>query len=145
MKAPLFAVHALCVGSCAVAFAEDFPRFYEVRDPGAAKAFALEQAADLRASFSPFNERFDIGVGMIAKDVYSPQGFTFAELEHFWRTQAAGRFVCVTLDKNDLGEEQRNKLIRRLAEYLFKCGVRRVRIHQGDGLGVGVLFDEDRK
>lgn len=128
-----------------MAFAEDLPRFYEIRDPGAAKAFALEQAADLRASFSPSNERFDIGVGVVAKDVYSPQGFTFAELEHFWRTQAAGRFVCVTLDKNDLSKERRDKLVSRLAGYLFKCGVRRVRIHESDGSGVGVLFDQERK
>jgi len=145
MKACSFAVHVLCLAACAVAYAEDLPRFYELREPGAVQAFALEQSADLRASFAPLKERFDIGVGVVAKDVYSPQGFTFAELEHFWQTQATGRFVCLTLDKNDLGKEQRDKLVSRLAEYLFKCGVRRVRIHQAEGSGVGVLFDQERK
>ncbi len=128
-----------------MATTEVFPRPRDLSDPGAERAFSLDKAADLRASFRPSNERFDIGVGGVAKDVYSPQGFTFAELEHFWRTQAADRFVCVTLDKNNLGEEQRNKLVGRLADYLFKCGVRRVRIRQSEGLGVCVLFDQERK
>ena len=145
MNARSLALHAFCLAACAVVSAEDLPRFYEAGDLGAAQAFALEKSADLRANFAPLNERFDIGVGEVVRDVYSPRTFSFAELEHFWQSQAAGRFVCLTLDKNNLGKEQRDKLVSRLSSYLFKCGVRRVRIHEGASIGVTVLFDQERK
>lgn len=146
MKAALFAACALFLGSCTVATPEVFPRLREYHDSGAHRVLSREKVADLQASFSPSDERFDIGAAAVAKDgCCSSQRFTFAELECFWRKKAAGRSVCLRLDKNNLSERQLDKLVSRLAEYLFTCGVQRVRIQQNQGLGVAVLFDQTRK
>lgn len=145
MKTLLLAFHATCSAFCVTVAAEDIPKFYGIGEPGFAMAFRKEREADLRASFRPGTEQFDIGIGEIRKGVRHVRPFSFDELKHYWQMQAAGRFVLVTLDKNTLSDEDRTKLIKRLSDYLFKCGVRRVRIHQGYGSGVGVLFDRERK
>lgn len=123
--------------------ADTLPKFYGMTDPDLSEAFRIEQQADLRGSFTT-RGKFDIGIGEVRGNVRHVVTFTAEELAHFWKTQAAGKFVCLTLEKNTLTDEERRVLIERVAEQLFACGVRRVRLHQGYAAGVEVLYDEER-
>jgi hypothetical protein len=119
---------------------EALPKFYGMSDPGLTAAFETAAKADLRATWHTSGE-MDIGVGEVRGGTYHGRSFTRTELLHYWATQARGKFVLIILDKNTLTDAERQALVESLSKELFDSGVARVRIHQGLGTGVGVLFD----
>lgn len=99
-----------------------------------------EEKADFQIRYSIDRERLDIGIGEIhEKDKYPPTGvihsitFTFEELEGFWKEQRHKQFIVVVLDKWAGSDEDRDEAAKRLTEYFFEAGFRRVLIRQGVG------------
>jgi len=134
------AVAILLASALAALTDEVLPKFYSIGDPGLTAAFETAAKADLRVTWHT-NGEIDIGVGEVRSGIYHGRSFTSPELLHYWSTQAPGKFVCITLDKNTLTDAARQALVAGLSKELFDCGVGRVRIHQGLGSGVGVLYD----
>jgi hypothetical protein len=116
------------------------PQFYGTSDPGCTAAFQTAAKADFRVAWH-INDEIDIGVGEVRGGIYHGRSFTRAELLHYWSTQARGKFVLITLDKNTLTDVEQQALVDSLSKELFDSGIARVRIHQALGTGVGVLFD----
>ena len=124
-------------------YADDLPRYFEMFTPECDEAFRIAASAVVQGSIDT-RGNFDINIGEVKAGVRYPVTFTHAQLTYFWETQAAGKFVCLILEKNDLDNDVKTKYVRGIAEGLFACGVSRVRIHQGYCSGVGLLFDETR-
>lgn len=116
------------------------PRFYGLGDPGATEAMMTANQADFQVDYD-HDDRLDLKIGEVSGGSRKPVTFSFDELVHFWKTQAKGKFVCVTLCKNTWSDAEVKEKVTHLTEYLFSCGVARVRVHQGLGTGVGVLAD----
>ncbi|WP_395747351.1 hypothetical protein [Prosthecobacter sp.] len=113
-------------------------------DAADADAFEQERLADFRAIYD-HDGKLDIMIGRVENGVRHPVTFSLDELESFWKEQGKGKFVCITLAKADLGEKEQKKLVTKLADYFFKCGLKRVRIHQAQGFGTAVLYDSSKQ
>jgi hypothetical protein len=122
---------------------EEIPKFYSVEEPGCSRAFEIAASADFQASLSN-DGKFDLYIGVVKDGVRHSITFTRDEMREFWSAQAKGKFICVTLAKSKRSEVEDKQLVTDLSAYLFECGLKRVRIHQGLGGGVGVLFDGTR-
>jgi len=126
--------------SISLAIADELPQYYGINHPGCAEAFRIAESADFRSDLDT-EGNFDIGIGITKNNTRYPTLFTHRQLKRFWETQAKNKFVCLTLNKNVLSNDEKNKYIRKITTDLFACGIARVRIHQGYGGGIGVLFD----
>lgn len=119
---------------------EKLPAYHDLGTSGFSYACEQEQKADFRVSYG-HDDKLDIQIGVVKNNTRTPITFTLTELEPFWKEHGRDKFVCITLGKSDLEVDAQRKLTERLAAYFFKCGFRRVRIHQAFGAGVGVLYD----
>lgn len=120
-------------------------RFYGIGEPGSWQAFNIEESADIKGSLGT-GGTIDINIGEVKDGCRYPIRFTRKELTSFWKSQAKGKFVYLDLPKSTMNDEEKNKFVRDIADWLFSCGVRRVRIDQTYNLyGPEVIFDEERK
>lgn len=134
---------ALLIGLAIRGLAADstsYPKFYSALDPGCTAAFNEAAKADFDIDYG-HDGKFDLGIGPLRDGIHYPITFTFEDLRYFWEKQRHKDFVVVTLAKADLDDTQWRKLAERITDYLFQSGIRRVRIHQAFGNGVGVLSD----
>ena len=103
-------------------YADDLPRYFEMFTPECDEAFRIAASAVVQGSIDT-RGNFDINIGEVKAGVRYPVTFTHAQLTYFWETQAAGKFVCLILEKNDLDNDVKTKYVRGIAEGLFACGV----------------------
>jgi hypothetical protein len=120
-----------------------FPKSHESPAPGFNAAFNEAAKVDFDIHYG-HDGKFDLGMGSLRDGIRHPLTFTFDELRFFWEQQRHKDFIVVTLAKADLKDEQWRKLAQRITEYFFQCGFQHVRIHQAQGLGVGVLSDSTK-
>jgi hypothetical protein len=105
------------------------------------KAFAEEAKADFSVEYDN-RDKFRIGIGVVKGDVLNSIRFTYEELRHFWELQRHKDFIVVTVDPSMRTDAEDKALVNRLTNYFFRVGFRRVRIHQAQSDGVGVLSDK---
>jgi len=121
----------------------DYPKFFSSSSPECSAADAEEAKADF-SIFCESDGKLNIGIGPVGDGAHYPITFTFDELRLFWKKQRHKSFIVVTLAKGYGGADGR-KLVARITEYFFECGLNRVRIHQASGRGVGLWSDSTKR
>lgn len=97
-------------------------------DPG----WEEEKKADFNVTFD-HDDKLDIGIGTVQGATIKPIRFTLPELAWFWKKQKHKEMIVVVLAKWDPTDDERKELAKRLTEYFFRAGFRRVLIRQASG------------
>lgn len=130
-------VAVVVLALCAPAMgADDAAALREIREQ-----WAEEAKADFEVAYS--NEgKLHIGIGAVRDGVQHVISFSFEELAPFWERQRHKDFILIVLAKGNRTEDERKALAKRLNDYFFKAGFRRVRVRQGlGGMGYELVSD----
>src|SRR4051794_9783034 len=74
--------------------------------------------------------KLDLGIGVVRDGISHPIWFTLEELAWFWKHQRHQQFIVVVLEKWNSTDQERTALAKRLTDYFFTAGFRRVLIRQ---------------
>ena len=102
----------------------------------------LADAADIRITYKPAANRFDIGIGKYEDGISHPMFFSIEELESFFREQKHKNLIIIVFSKNTIPNPEIRSRVGTLTEFFFSAGYSRVIIEQAYGNGRGIMSDK---